>query len=172
MKNKFKIILLYLIIFILVGCDLNNTPTSKVEELLSNYQMLSEDINVDEKILFLTNGDVLTEKQKIDYKGIVTKQYKSLSYNVKDETVDGDNAIVEVQIEVMNYKDAIDGYSMNVDKNTTYLEQYHKDRIEAIKGVRDKSTYTIEFLVVKDDDGKWKLDNLSSVDEQKLLGIY
>ena len=35
---------LFIILTILVGCSLSNTPTSKVEELFSKYQMMDEDI--------------------------------------------------------------------------------------------------------------------------------
>ena len=39
MKGK---VVLILILFVLSGCNLNNNPTSKVEELLSNYQGLNK----------------------------------------------------------------------------------------------------------------------------------
>ena len=172
MKKILKFILPCLIIFILMGCELNNTPTSKVEERLSKYQMTDKVINIDDKMQFLTDVNVLTEDQKEDYHEIVSKQYKSLSYNVKDETVDGESAVVEVQIEVMNYKKAIDEFDLEMSYDGMHSEQYHSDRIEKLMKVKDKVTYTIEFNVNKDNDGNWKLEELDSSIEQKILGIY
>lgn len=165
MKNIFKFILPCLIIFILVGCDLNNTPTSKVEEKLSNYQMLDSSIDVNEKISFFANGDNLTDVQIEKYRKIIEKQYKTMSYNIKNETIDGDSAVVEVQIEVLDYTTVIERLDNDIEK-------YHNDRINKLNDVKDKITYTIEFSVTKNVDGDWKLDDLSSVYEQKILGIY
>ena len=39
-----KIISMFILLLLLVGCSLSNTPNSKVEELLSKYQMLDSDI--------------------------------------------------------------------------------------------------------------------------------
>ena len=39
-----KIILVFTFLLILVGCSLSNSPTSKVEDLLTKYQTLDKDI--------------------------------------------------------------------------------------------------------------------------------
>lgn len=155
-----------------MGCELNNTPTSKVEERLSKYQMVDKVVGINEKIEFLTNDDVLTEAQREKYYNIVKKQYKSLAYNIKDETIDGENAVITVQIEVMDYKKAIDEYSANNDYDKMHIEQYHNGRIEKLEVVKDKITYTMEFNVSKDKNGNWKLEELDSDMEQKILGVY
>ena len=172
MKKILKIILPCLIIFILMGCDLNNTPTSKVEEGLSDYQMVSNNININEKVQLLTDGDTLTDEQALEYRNIIEKQYKNLAYNVKDETVDGDSAVVSVQIEVANFKDAIEDLNREVDKTIIGVEQYNDRKIEKLKDVKDKVTYTIEFDVYKGKDGNWNLEQFGSMEEQKLLGLY
>lgn len=172
MKKILKFILPYLIIFVLLGCELNNTPTSKVEERLSNYQMISNNININDKVQLLTDGDNLTESQIGEYKSIIEKQYKNLAYNVKDETLDGESAVVEVQIEVADFKSAIEELNREVDKNVVGVEQYNESKIEKLKEIKDKVTYTIEFSVSKDINGNWNLEELDSTEEQKLLGIY
>ena len=53
---------LFIILFILVGCSLSNTPTSKVEELFSKYQMLDNDIK--EQIDDLLETETLTNEQR------------------------------------------------------------------------------------------------------------
>lgn len=39
-----KILSIFIFLLLLVGCSLSNTPTSKVEDLLSKYQRLDSDI--------------------------------------------------------------------------------------------------------------------------------
>ena len=39
-----KKLLVILSVFLLVGCELNNTPTKKIEQFLSNYQILHKDV--------------------------------------------------------------------------------------------------------------------------------
>lgn len=96
MKKKIIFIIPILVIFLLVGCKLNNTPTSKVEEKLSKYQKVDDSINMEELLNLLTDGDNINNNQKDEYEKILKKQISSLSYNIKDETQDGDEAIVKV----------------------------------------------------------------------------
>ena len=96
-----KKLLVILSIFLLVGCELNNTPTKKIEQFLSNYQILHKDVISDlEGVINKTN---YTGEQKEKYKELMKKQYKSLIYEIKEETIDGNKAYVTVQIEVTNY---------------------------------------------------------------------
>ena len=92
------------LIFFLFGCNLGNTPTSKVEDLLMKYQKLDQDIITD--INDVLEEENLTEEQKERYKKLLENQYKNLSYKIKDEQIDGDNAIVTIELEVMDYKKA------------------------------------------------------------------
>ena len=93
-----KKLLVILSIFLLVGCELNNTPTKKIEQFLSNYQILHKDVISDlEGVINKTN---YTGEQKEKYKELMKKQYKSLIYEIKEETIDGNKAYVTVQIEV------------------------------------------------------------------------
>ena len=101
-----KIILPVILVIFLMGCELGNTPTSKVEEMLSKYQTLDKDIDEDmDKVL---DNYELSEEQRDRYRKILERQYKNLVYDVKKETKDGDMATVEVEIEVMDYKKVID----------------------------------------------------------------
>ena len=172
MKKKILKVIIPCFVFLLLGCELNNTPTSKVEEMLSNYQMVSDDISVNEKVAFFSNSDTLTDNQTGEYRKIIEKQYKSLSYDVKDETIDGDEADVEVQIEVLDYKKILEEYNKDASTSTIGVENYHNGLIEELKDASDKVTYTIVFHVIKDDSGSWQLESLDSSEEQKLLGIY
>lgn len=159
---NFKKIIFIILLLFLFGCQLNNTPTAKVEELLGKYQGLSLDF---------TNGyDMFIgqyDGQYVDaYKDIVKKQYRNMSYEVKNEEIDGNHAEVTVEIEVMDYKSIVENYTSQRD------EDIHKKIIKELKHVKDKVTYTIIFSVTKNEKDIWEVDSLSDEIIQKLLGIY
>ena len=163
MKNKLQIILPFLIIFFLLGCELNNTPTSKVEAFLSNYQLLDNSIYLDDKINLFTNNKNLTDDITNGYKKIIERQYSALSYDVKDETIDGDNAVVEVQIEVFDYVNTL---GSRIDDLSDV------EKINLLEKANIRSNYTIMFNVNKNNNGDWELLPIGSSDDLKLLGLY
>ena len=164
MKKNIVLFLLAIVIFI-TGCELNNNPTSKVEELLSKYQKLDDEIVIN--YADLANTDELTDEQIDRYKNVIESQYKSLSYEIKEEEIDGDNAIVTIQIEVINYKEVLDKYSIdNYD-----IDEYYDLVLDDLEKAKDKVTYTIDFEVIKEND-EWVINNLNNEQRQKLLGIY
>ena len=164
MKKNIVLFLLAIVIFI-TGCELNNNPTSKVEELLSKYQKLDDEIVIN--YADLANTDELTDEQIDRYKNVIESQYKSLSYEIKEEEIDGDKAIVTTQIEVINYKEVLDKYSIdNYD-----IDEYYDLVLDDLEKAKDKVTYTIDFEVIKEND-EWVINNLNNEQRQKLLGIY
>ncbi len=168
-----KIILLGVTIItlltILVGCSLSNTPTSKVEELFSKYQRLDTDIS--DEIDTLLSTETLTNDQKDRYRKLIENQYRNLTYEIKDEKTDGDIAVVTTQIEVLDYRKAISELNTEVGNDYDILE-YNNKKLDKLEEVKDKVAYTIEINVVKDDNGNWKLSNLSSNDIKKIQGMY
>lgn len=72
----------------LAGCDLANTPTSQVEEYLSKYQRLDKTIDISEVLLI--DEEDLTENNKEEYQKLIKKQYRNLSYSIKEEEKDLD----------------------------------------------------------------------------------
>ena len=160
---------LFLVIFsftMLVGCTLGNTPTSRVEDMLTNYQMVTD--NIDISYTYLTDDNNLNQDIRDDYEEAIRKQYKNLSYEVKEEVIDGDKAIVTIEVEVMNYKNAIDKY----DKSSYEINKYHELVLEQIKNSKEMVTYTLDISLTKDNNDTWKLDNLTEENRDKLLGIY
>ena len=166
-----KILFMFLFLSFLVGCSLSNSPTSKVEDLLMKYQTLDNDIkNGIESVLEEEN---LTSIQKERYRDLIEKQYKGLSYEVKDERYDGDVATITVEIEVLDYKKAINevsSYYLNQDDYT--VEEYNDAKLDSLEKVNDKVLYTIEFEVFKDSNGNWNLASLSNETIKKILGMY
>lgn len=164
MKNKMLIIVILLIGFI-TGCELNNVPTSKVEKQLSKYQMLDDDITI---VYTDLSTDVNIKNQyKERYEELIREQYKNLSYEIKEEVIDGEVATVTTQIEVKDYQKVFDTYN----KNNLAVEEYHEQILESLEKIKDKVTYTIDFTVIKDEKGNWNLQPLDQVGKQKILGI-
>ena len=100
-------------IVLLSGCSMDNTPTKKVENFLDNYK--NQDETVLTQLKEMVDSDTLMdETQKITYSDIMKKQYKDLTYDIKDEVIDGDTATVTAEIEVYDY------YKINQDAQTYY----------------------------------------------------
>lgn len=166
-----KIISIFIFLLLLVGCSLSNTPTAQVEDLLSKYQMLDSDIKTG--IEDVIKQETLTEDQKERYRKIIEKQYKNLTYEVKDEQTDGDIAIIKTEIEVLDYKKSVNEInSMYQGRNDYTIEEYNNAKLDALEAVKDKVTYTIDFNVIKDEDGNWKLSSLNNEAIKKIQGMY
>lgn len=166
---------------LLTGCgNMMNTPTKKVEEFLSNYQTMDKTV-LDQLDDVIKDAGNLIDEQKDDYRELMKKQYQNLSYKIKDETEDGDNATVTVEIEVYDYGKSIsESEQYLVSNRDEFLDETTKEvdnkkffdyKIKKMKEVKDKVKYTINFTLTKVED-KWKLNNISDIDRQKLHGLY
>lgn len=166
-----KILSLFIFLLLLVGCSLSNSPTSKVEDLLTKYQMLDKDIKsgIEEVVI----EETLTSNQKERYRKIIEKQYKNLTYQVKEEKIDGDTSTITTEIEVIDYKKAINEAISKYQGKTDYtIEEYNNTKLDALEKAKEKVKYTIEFEVKKDNNGNWKLSSLSNETIKKIQGMY
>lgn len=165
MKKKMTVLLILFGLFI-TGCGLNNTPNSKVEELLAKYQSLDESIVITPNSL--VNGNNLNDDMQNKYRKIIEKQYKNMTYEIKETKEDGNTATVTTEIEVTDFKSIQDKYNLS-----NYQEdEYNRLLLEDLKNAKEKITYTIDFQLTKDDKGNWNVNNLDSEQTNKLLGIY
>lgn len=101
---------------------MGNTPTKKVENFLDSYK--NQDEAVINQLQDMVNSDsLMTDDEKTTYSDIMKKQYEDMTYEIKDERIDGDNATVTVEIEVYDYykasKEAEDYYNNNQDEFKT-----------------------------------------------------
>lgn len=174
-----KIIVILLGIFLLVGCtDTTNTPSRKVEDYLSKYQKMDDDV-ITQLDLTLDNDTSMDEDQKKEYKSLMQKQYQNLSYKITDEKIENDKANVDVEIEVYDYQTSINKAKAYFEEHKEELMKDKKDeekayidyKIEQMKKVSDKANYDITFNLTKK-DGKWTVDDLTDADRQKLHGLY
>lgn len=165
------LLLVFLLSLSLFGCSLSNTPTSKVEELLMKYQKLDSDIKAD--IETVLSDDTLTLEQKNRYRALLEKQYKNMQYEVKEEMIDGDKAVVTVSIEVTDFKKVIkevDGEYVDMDNYS--IKEYNDTKLQRLEKAMDKVTYTLDIDVIKDENGNWYVDNLTNLDKKKIQGMY
>ena len=166
-----KILSLFIFLLLLVGCSLSNSPTSKVDDLLTKYQMLDKDIK--DGIEEVVNEETLTSNQKERYRKIIEKQYKNLTYQVKEEKIDGDTSTITTEIEVIDYKKAINEAISKYQGKTDYtIEEYNNTKLDALEKAKEKVKYTIEFEVKKDNNDNWKLSSLSNETIKKIQGMY
>ena len=116
------IIVLSLFVLFVTGCgNTMNTPTGKVEEFLGKYQSMDSEVLTQlDKVI--SNDTTMNDQQKKDYQSLMEKQYQNLSYKIKEEDIDGDEANVLVEIEVFDYANSI-------VKSREYYNE-HKDEFE------------------------------------------
>lgn len=198
MKKKL-IILFSLFVLLVTGCGNTNTPTGKVEEFLGRYQSMNSDV-LTQLDNIISNDTTMSDEQKKDYQALMEKQYQNLSYKVKEEDIDGDNATVLVEIEVYDYANSIlksrDYYNEhrdefekndkdNDDSSDGLLEDtgeavedaidnissFIEYKIQQLKDVTDKAKYEITFYLYKE-DGEWIVEDITDIDRQKIHGLY
>ncbi len=188
------------LLLLLAGCtNTMETPTSKVEEFLGKYQRLDDDVT-SQLDGVLADDKSMSDEQKEEYRAILEKQYQNLSYKIENEEIDGDNATVDVEIEVLDYattiqkaKEYYDQHKDEIEKeadkeqsdNDNVVEDategveeaveesaaYIDYKLKELKSVSDTTTYTLTFYLTKE-DGEWKIDDLSDLDLQKIHGLY
>lgn len=174
-----KYIYVALSLILLCGCELSNTPTKKTEEFLKKYQAL--DNAVLEDLEETVNNDTsLNENQKIMYQDIMKKHYQNLTYEIKEETVDGNKAIVTVEISVTDFKKVLDeanNYMNNNkeqfnDENGNYsVVKFNEYKLNKLKEAKDKVRYTLEFNLNKEND-EWNIGTLNQSVYDKINGVY
>ena len=165
MKKK---LLLLVLPFLLLACSMSNTPTSKVEELFMKYQKVDNDIS--SGITSILDEQNLTPEHRTRYQKLLEKQYKNLSYNVKDEIIDGDNATVIVEVEVVDYKNSIN--DLTFDSTIYTKESFDETKLDRLENAKDKVNYTLELTLTKDDEGTWKLNALTNEQIKKIQGMF
>ena len=134
---KKLLVILSLVVLLLTGCGTSmNTPTDKVEEFLGKYQSMDSDV-LTQLDNIISIDTTMSDEQKKDYQALMEKQYQNLSYKIKEEEIDGDEASVLVEIEVYDYANSI------IESREYYNE--HRDEFD-------------------DEDNK---DNNASTDEDK-----
>lgn len=172
-----KIIVIFLLLVSFTGCSLSNTPSSKVEAYLDSYNSLTEEVKQD--LETKVSVENLNSENKKVYKEILTKQYKDLKYTIKDESIDGDKAIVKVNLNVYDLyrvsKEAEDYMKENpnefYDNNTFSQDKFNTYKLNNMVDYKERVDYEIDFELNKI-DGTWTLKEPSRDVLEKLHGFY
>lgn len=177
-----KILITIFTLLILSGCSLgkmDNTPTKQVEKYLNNYQILDSTV-LTQLDSIVARETSFTDDQKKDYRDLLKKHYQDLTYNIKEETINGDKATVEVEIEVNDYTKALkesESYKKTNEKeflgddNSFDEIKFNDYKLNLLKDGKERVKYTLYFSLTKT-DGSWNLDKLTEVEQEKMLGIY
>jgi hypothetical protein len=179
-----KIVTILFATLCLTGCAceatiMKDTPTKKVEAFLNNYQTLNDDV-LDQLNEVVQKEETFTEAQREIYIDIMKKHYQDLTYEIKDETINGDSAVVTVEITVNDHSKTITASETYLkehpeefnDETGTYSVSLYNDYVlNQLKESDEKVTYTLDLTLTKKDD-EWTLDDLSDVEESKIHGTY
>lgn len=178
-----KIMSILGIVLLMTGCsaieNMDNTPTKKVEAYLNSYQMLDDNVLNDIDNV-LDEEYIFNNEQRNRYREIVKNSYQELSYEIKDEKIDGDNATVTTEIEVIDQTAAIndaDAYlkdnkdEFNDTEGNYDINLFTDYRLGLLENNKQKVKYTINFNLTKKND-EWVLNSLSKNDLSKINGTY
>ena len=176
-----KFLLSLLMVFILSGCgnlNIGNTPSKKVEDYLNKYQTLDSEVLYDLETTLNLDATISNE-ERADYLDFMKKHYQDMKYEIKDETIDGDNATVEVAVTVRDYSNVVE-QTDNYKQQTNNLDNKMNDeekisfsayRLKELKKAKNTITYTLYFTLIKK-DGKWVLNQPTNSDLNKINGLY
>lgn len=181
-----KIFLVIFGVLLLVGCgNMESTPSKKVEDFLSKYQNLDNDVITQLDVTIDSDND-MNHDQKKEYRTLLERQYQNLSYKIIDEAQEDDTAEVKVEIEVFDYKttneqskkyynehedEFKDKDDTSKDNDMNSNSKYTEYKLKKLKDTKDKTTYVINFYLTKE-KGEWKMNDITNEDILKLHGLY
>ncbi len=173
-----KFILVALITLILCGCSVSGGPSIKVMEYLSKFNSLDELVIQDMETTI--QGENLSNDNMTIYRNVLQRQYQDLKYDVIEETITGDSAVVVAKITVYDlfkskqdsekYMNEHQDEFLNID-NIFDEEGYMKYRLENMLATKDTISHNINFNLTKK-DGEWVIDEIDRVTLEKLHGLY
>ena len=178
MNKKILLIFISIIIFA-VGCgSMSNTPTRRVEEFFRRYQNTSDAVLIE-------LGDFL-DSLELDpnlreaYHAIYLRQYQDLEFEVRNETIEEDRAIVTVLIRVYDYYRANININNHIasnpdeflDENGIFSqEKAFRYRIDHLGRVNNRVEHTIDISLTRVNN-EWTIDTLSNDILEKIHGTF
>jgi len=165
-----KIIIFVLSLILITGCNKNViTPTSKVESFFSDYQNLSDNVinNLNKSI----DKEDLTKEQKKKYQSLMEKQYQNLSYKITNEEIINDTAIVDVEIEVLNYNYSLLNSKKYYEEHKEEIKDFNDYKLDELEKVTSKIKYNMK-ITLTEFNGVWELNELDDYDLKKIHGLY
>lgn len=173
-----KFLLVALITLMFCGCSMSGGPSMKVMEYLSKFNSLDELVIQDMESTI--QGENLSTDNMTIYRNVLQRQYQDLKYDVVEESINGDNAVVIAKITVYDlnkskqdseiYMNEHQDEFLDMD-NIFDQEGYMKYRLENMLATKDTISHNISFNLTKK-DGEWEIDNIDRVTLEKIHGLY
>lgn len=173
-----KFLVIFLSIFLVVGCSFGNTPTKKAEDTLKKYQNLDDSVLKDLELV--VEGTTLnTEKEKSDYTKAMKMQYSDLKYKITNEKVNGDEATVTAKISVYDfYKVQTNANNYRLTHESEFLtdnvfdeSKFMEYKLKQMINVTDRVEYTIDINLTKKDN-EWTVNEFDKTTLEKIHGTY
>ena len=106
--------------------------------------------------------DITDQKQRDRYKTLMLNQYKNMEYEIKDEIIEDDNAVVEVEITVYDYASALKNSNTYLNE---HLDEFKKDSKQTINEVENAA----DTVKDKVNEAKDNLTTTTDYDESKYM---
>lgn len=162
MKKVLVTGLALLMMFGIAACGGKSGPASQVKKDLDRIKNEEVDENLDS----LFSDDSLKGKYAEQYAKFI-KKIQEFDYKIKEEKVDGDSAVVTVEIKTYDfgkaYKDTYDqvlaaAQDGTLTANSDIKSYVYENMFKNLLAVKDK-TYTKEINIkCKKKDGKWETE--------------
>ena len=162
-----KKILIPLLVVLLSACTLGveATPKQKVSEFLDKYK--NQDSTIISQLEDTINNEYSNDDYRQRYKTLMTNQYKNMEYEIKDEVIEGDNAVVEVQIKVFDYASAIRNANDYLNSNPKEFSKV--DPTIDMKDSEDETTKDNENDTLDNDNTTDTNNAVTDYDEDKFI---
>ena len=178
MKKLLKTFTILLFIMVITACGTMSAKRSVIR-FINEYKSLSESTLT--SLEDVIKEESLNDNQKEVYRKLMKRQYKDLDYEILSEEYNGDNAKVEVKISVYDlYKAQNDAaiylnnnYDLFKDEYGVYnSDKYVNYKLDKMLNVTDRIEYTLVFLLNKNEDGDYIINNIDNEMLEKIHGIY
>lgn len=162
-----------LMVILLSACTLGTavTPKQKVSEFLDKYK--NENTDIISQLEETIESEITDTDQRSRYKTLMVNQYKNMEYEIKDEIIEDDNAVVEVEITVYNYASALKNSNTYLNE---HLDEFKKDAKETaneigekIEEATDEVKEKINEVTDNDDNNSSNTTNNVDYDETKFM---
>lgn len=157
-----------LMVILLSACTLGTavTPRQKVSEFLDKYK--NENTDIISQLEETINSDITDEDHRSRYKTLMVNQYKNMEYEIKDEIIEDDNAVVEVEITVYDYASAIKNSNTYLNE---HLDEFKREAKETVNELGEKVEEAADKVKEEINEATNNTDNTtnSDYDETKFM---
>ena len=101
------VILSAIAIIIYLYVKLKQPIINLINVIKSVYELLRKFVLIKQDLVNTIKTDIKVADHQERYKTLMTKQYKNMKYEIKDEIIEDNNAVVEAEITVYDYGSAI-----------------------------------------------------------------